>query len=111
MKILDIKESLLKKQFAKKKKIQNAGNKGTKYFYHKNIILNKGLFKFRNKLGLHFPQHPPQSKIDIQKDILKYQKDVPCLNLNKIRSGTRITLRTEENIIVVQQSLEMMKVT
>ena len=62
MKILDIKESLLKKRFAKKKKIQNAGNKGTKYFYHKNIILNKGLFKFRNKLGLHFPNIRHQVK-------------------------------------------------
>ena len=44
---------LLKKNL-QKSKIQNAGNKGTKCFYHKNIILNKGLFKFKNNLGLHF---------------------------------------------------------
>ena len=55
MNILEIKESLLKKHFAKKKrkKPENVGNK-TEFFYHKNIILNKGLFKFRNNLGLHF---------------------------------------------------------
>ena len=32
------------------------------------------------------------------------------MNLNKTRSGTRITVRTEDNITVVQQTLEMMKV-
>ena len=41
IKILDIKESLLKKNFAEKK-IQIAGNKGTKCFYDTNINLSKG---------------------------------------------------------------------
>ena len=41
---------------------KNAGNKGTKCFYHKNIILNKGLFKFKNNLGLHFPNIRHQVK-------------------------------------------------
>ena len=49
-----------------------------------------------------FPQHPAPSKIAIQKNVLKYQKDVTCLNLNKTRSGTRITVRTEDNITIVQ---------
>ena len=37
-----------------KTKIQNAGNKGTVCFYRTNIVLKKGLFKFKYNLGLHF---------------------------------------------------------
>ena len=60
---------------------------------------------------LAFPQRPPPSKIAIQKNVLNYQKDDTCLNLNNTRSGTMITVRTEDDdITVVQQSLEMMKV-
>ena len=40
-----------------------------------------------------------------------YQKDGTCLNLNKTISGTRITVKTEDNITVVQQSLGMIKVS
>ena len=58
-----------------------------------------------------FLQYPPPSKRAIQKNVLKYQKDGTCLNLNNTRSGTRITVRTEDNITVAQQSLEMMKVS
>ena len=110
MKILDIKESLLNKYFAKTK-IQNDGNKGAVCFYPKNIILNKSLFEFRYNLCFAFLQCPSPSKTAIQKNVLKYQKDDTFLNLNKTRSGTRITVRTEDNITVVQQSLEMMKVS
>ena len=58
-----------------------------------------------------FPQHPPPSEIVIQKNVFKCQKGVTCLNLNKTRSGTKITVRRKDNITVVQQSLEMMKVS
>ena len=58
-----------------------------------------------------FPQRPPPTKIANQKKFLKYQKFGRCLNLNKTRSGTRIMVRTEGNITVVQQSLEMIKVS
>ena len=58
-----------------------------------------------------FLQHPPTTKIAIQKNVLKYHKDGICLYLNKTSSGTRITVKTEDNIAVVQQSLEMMKVS
>ena len=56
-------------------------------------------------------QHPPASKIAIQKNILKYQKNGTRLNLDKMRSVTRFMVRMEDNITVGQQSLEMIKVS
>ena len=65
----------------------------------------------QEQFNFSFLQYPSPSKTAIQKNVLKYQRDVTCLNLNKTRSGTRITIRREDNITVVQQSLEMMKVS
>ena len=69
------------------------------------VFYKKGHPKNLVRLG------PPPSKIAIPKNALKYQKDGACLNLNKTRSGMRITVRTEDDdITVVEQSLEMMTV-
>ena len=76
-----------------------------KHNFNKRAIQVQGQFRFA------FFQHPPPIKIAIPKNVLKYQKDVTCLNLNKTKSGTRTTVRTVDNITVAQQSLEMMKVS
>ena len=76
-----------------------------KHNFKQRAIQVQEQFKFA------FPQHPSPSKTAIQNNVLKYQKDVTYLNLNKTRSGTRITIRREDNMTVVQQSLEMMKVS
>ena len=62
MKILDIKESLLKKHFAKKQKFKMLATKEQYAFITKNIILIKGLFKFRQNLGLLSPNSRHQVK-------------------------------------------------
>ena len=77
-----------------------------KHNFKKQAIQVQTQFRFA------FPQRLSPSKIAIQKNVLKYQKDGTCLNLNKTRSGTRISVRTEDDdITAVQQSLEMMKVS
>ena len=77
-----------------------------KHNFKKRATQVQAQFKFP------FPQRSPPSKIAIQKNVLKYQKDGTCLNLNKTRSGTWITVMTEDDdITVVQQSLEKIKVS
>ena len=61
MKILDIKNSSLNKNFAKNKN-SKTGNKGKVLFLSYKIN-----FKQRAIQGQAFPQHPPRSKITIQK--------------------------------------------
>ena len=64
--------------------------------------LKKSAIQVLEQFRFAFSQHPPPSKIAIQKNVLKYLKDDTCLNLNETRSGTRITVRREDTITVVQ---------
>ena len=48
----------------------------------------------------------PPNKTTIRKNVKTYERDDTSLNMNKERSGRRITTRTQENIEVVRQALE-----
>ena len=61
MKILDIKESLLKKHFAKNKNSKCWQQRNSMLLSQKTILI-KGLFKFRQNLGLRSPNSRHQVK-------------------------------------------------
>lgn len=70
-----------------------------KYFESKSFVAV--IEAFRN----HFPDKDPPSKSTIFRNVDKYSRDGTSLNLNKQRSGRPRTVRTQENIEVVRQTL------
>ena len=53
-----------------------------------------------------YSERLPPNKTTIRKNVKKYEKDGTSFNMNKARSGRRITTRTQENIQAVWQALE-----
>ena len=85
-----------------KKWKQNATNNGTAYFYCEIELQNKKLQSRSNQVQNFYHQIKPQ----FEKMFKKYERDGTSLNINKARSGRRITTRTWENTEIVQQALE-----
>ena len=68
-----------------------------KHNFKKRVIQVQTQFRFA------FPQTPPASKTAIQKNVLKYQKDGTCLNLNKMKSGKG--LRWERKMMILLRKI------
>lgn len=69
--------------------------------YHETKSYNE----VREAFARRFPNRNAPSKKTIYKNVLKYQQNGTSLNLNKGRSGRRVTARTPENIQLVRDAL------
>ena len=70
--------------------------------YYKTKSYNQVKTKFRAL----FPERLPPNKTTTRKNVKKCERNGASLNMNKGRSGRRITTRTKENVEAVRQSLE-----
>lgn len=71
----------------------------SKYYETKSYAAVKEAFPQR------FPNRNAPSNKTIYKNVLKYQESGTSLNLNKGRSGRRVSVRTPENIQLVRDAL------
>ena len=75
-------------------------------FIAKSYYKTKSYNQFQTKFRTLFPERLPLNKTTIRKNVKKYEKDGTYLNMNKGRSGRRITTRTQENIETVREALD-----
>ena len=78
-------------------------------FIVKSYYETKSYNQVQTKSRDLFPEHLQPNKTTIQKNDKHYQRDGTSLNMNNMnkgRSGRRITTRTQENIEALWQALE-----
>ena len=75
-------------------------------FNVKSYYETKNYNQVQTKFRTLFPECFPRNKTTLWKNVKKYVRDDTPLNVNKGRSGRRITTRTQENIHAVWQALE-----
>ena len=75
-------------------------------FIVKSYYEMKSYSQVQTKFRTLFSERLPPNKTTIRKNVKKYERDDTYLNMNKGRSGRRITTRTQENIEAVRQALE-----
>ena len=69
--------------------------------YHETKSYNE----VREAFARRFPNRNAPPKKTIYKNVLKYQQNGTSLNLNKGRSGRRVSVRTPDNIQLVRDAL------
>ena len=75
-------------------------------FIAKSYSETKSYNQVQTKFRTLFPERLPPNKTTIRKNVNKCERDGTSLNMNKGRSGRRITTRTQEYIAAVRQALE-----
>ena len=80
--------------------------KEKRIFITKSYYEMKSYTQIQTESRILFPERLPPNKTTSQKIVKKYEKDGTSLNMNKGRSGRRVTTRTQENTEMVQKALE-----
>ena len=77
--------------------------KENRIFITKSYYETKNYIQIQTQFSILFPERLPPNKTTSQKIVKKYERDGTSLNMNKGRSGKRVTTRTQET---VQKALE-----
>ena len=80
--------------------------KEKRIFITKSYYEMKSYTQIQTEFRILFPERLPPNKTTSQKIVKKYERDGTSLNMNKGRSGRRVTTRTQENTEMVQKALE-----
>ena len=80
--------------------------KEKRIFITKSYYEMKSYTQIQTEFRILFPERLPPNKTTSQKIVKKYERDGTSLNMNKGRSGRRVTTRTQENTETVQKALE-----